>query len=75
VLDTVGKPLARRGVQALFCGVPTFSGKVMDFKVFTSYKHLKITFIYFLVVATAHGTLVPLKLGMDRGNTIEYTIL
>jgi len=32
VLGTLGKPLARRGAWALFHGVWTYGGKVMDFQ-------------------------------------------
>jgi len=34
VFGTVEKPLARRGAWALFSGVPTYGGKVMDFQSF-----------------------------------------
>jgi len=34
VFGIVGKSLARRGAQALFCGVPTYGGKIMDFQSF-----------------------------------------
>jgi len=29
--NTIGKPLARRGAWALFCGVPTCGVKVIEF--------------------------------------------
>jgi len=38
VLGTVGKPLAKRGAQALFRGVPTYSGKVIEFQTFSMNK-------------------------------------
>jgi len=31
VLGAIGKPLARRGAQALFRGIPMHDEKVMDF--------------------------------------------
>jgi len=34
MLGTVGKPLARRGVRAWFCGVPTYGKKVVEFQSF-----------------------------------------
>jgi len=34
VLGTLGKPLARRGAWALFSGIRTYGGKVMDFQSF-----------------------------------------
>jgi len=34
MLGTVGKPLVRRGARALFCGVLTYAGKVMDLQSF-----------------------------------------
>jgi len=34
VLGIVGKPLARRGARALFCGISTYGGKVIEFQSF-----------------------------------------
>jgi len=36
MLGTVGKPSARKGARALFHGVWTYGGKVLNFKVFMS---------------------------------------
>jgi len=41
VFGTVGKPLARRGAQALFHDVWTYNGKVMDSQSFYELKKLK----------------------------------
>jgi len=32
MFGTVRKPLARRGARALFCGVWTYNGKVIEFQ-------------------------------------------
>jgi len=40
VLGTVGKPLARKGAQALLGGICTYNGKVMDFQSFYEFKEL-----------------------------------
>jgi len=41
MLGTVGKPSARRGARAWFCGVPTYGGKVIEFQSFSMNKKIK----------------------------------
>jgi len=56
MLCTIGKPLARRGAQAWFRGIPTYNPKVIEFqKISMNKKNKKIIFTYNLPIATTHG--------------------
>jgi len=41
VLGTVGKPSVRRGAWAWFRGIPSYSGKVIEFQSFSMNKKIK----------------------------------
>jgi len=55
VLDTIGRPLARRGARALFSGVWTYDGKVIEFQsFFVNKKKRKLLYLHF-----AYGNNTP----------------